>query len=325
MGSYDFTCSLSDLPIRSGDPVIIQPIGQLLHQNKPASGWRPLCAPARALYNDYGWVEGLCLNPIHEAWVQSTSMNSSAASFFNQLSEGTFAMDDAHGEPMLAASCMIRIDAWNSALELPIRAWHLHSGDEIQWGSAIERTCASGARQLAALEQIVDSAEISELATRCDSGDYSKEQLIRLLINGYAIPSDSASGANSMLFSDLASRNSSTFDISGFMPEALCYRLPFLKPGLPSYEQALRDAMQSKGIDLAMDALRRTLSPSRNAGPQHGANPIHYLWHKHLARLASDSIDWNEASHDDGFALAKSEREKEVISSSLAQPKTPRI
>lgn len=323
MGSYDFTCALSDLPIRSGDPVVIQPIGQRLHQNKPASDWRPIAAPARAHYNDYGWVEDLSTTPFHEAWVQSTSLNLSANDFFEQLSEGSILMEDSHGEKMLSSFCMIRVDAWNSALELPIASWN--SGIEIQWNAAIENACASGARQLAALEHIVESAEISELATRCDSGDYSIEQLTQLLINGYAIPSDPRSGANALLFSELASRHSSTFDISGYMPEAMCYRLALLKPSPGDYEQALRDTMQSRGIDLAMDALRRTLSPARNIGPQRGAVPIHYLWHKHLARLASNSIDWNESCHDDGFALAKAEREKEVISSSLAQPRTPRI
>ena len=72
MGSFDYTCSVSGLPISEGEPVrfliltenpFYRPAGMTCEMGDI---WSPRCFPLKAVYNDYGSVEeiqeGFCLN-----------------------------------------------------------------------------------------------------------------------------------------------------------------------------------------------------------------------------------------------------------------------
>lgn len=77
MGSFDFTCCVSGLPIGYGDPVRF-----LLLTENPYHGpsehtcyihdrWMPRTFPLCAKYNDYGSVENIELGPAHDIWLDA--------------------------------------------------------------------------------------------------------------------------------------------------------------------------------------------------------------------------------------------------------------
>mgnify|MGYP003526415790 CR=1 FL=1 len=77
MGSFDYTCAISGLPIGAGDGVRYLLLTQNpYHRGKSAAGmtcyptdvWFPRTFPLRGKYNDYGRVEQLQTGPQADAW-----------------------------------------------------------------------------------------------------------------------------------------------------------------------------------------------------------------------------------------------------------------
>lgn len=77
MGSYNYTCSFSGLPIQSGDPVRVF----LLSSSPYGAGWFPRTWPLKATYDDYGrvreveevllvqnWLDGFKFDLIEKGW-----------------------------------------------------------------------------------------------------------------------------------------------------------------------------------------------------------------------------------------------------------------
>lgn len=78
MGSFDYTCAISGLPIGAGDAVRFMLLTQNpYHRGKTAGGnacsqsdiWFPRTYPLRGVYNDYGSVEDLQTGPQADAWL----------------------------------------------------------------------------------------------------------------------------------------------------------------------------------------------------------------------------------------------------------------
>jgi hypothetical protein len=72
MGSFDFTCAVSDLPIRCGDPVRIFLLTSNPYGERPCyttDVWFPRTWPIRAKYNDYGGVEDYGDEHLQKLWL----------------------------------------------------------------------------------------------------------------------------------------------------------------------------------------------------------------------------------------------------------------
>lgn len=76
MGSFAYTCSISGLPIESGDAVrflLLQasPFGTSGSYAKGPESWYVRTPPIRATYNDYGTVEDYETGPVTDAWIDA--------------------------------------------------------------------------------------------------------------------------------------------------------------------------------------------------------------------------------------------------------------
>jgi hypothetical protein len=68
MGSFDYTCSISGLPIQCGTPVRLIPLASLDKQSHAcyvASRYCLLSLPIKAIYNDYGSIEKFNKNDVN--------------------------------------------------------------------------------------------------------------------------------------------------------------------------------------------------------------------------------------------------------------------
>lgn len=84
MGSFDFTCTISGLPIGAGDKVRYLLLTQNpYHHGKragdmtvyPTDVWFPRTFPLRGKYNDYGNVEDLQAGPQADAWIAGLNVD----------------------------------------------------------------------------------------------------------------------------------------------------------------------------------------------------------------------------------------------------------
>lgn len=99
MGSFDYTCALSGLPIRVGTPVRYMLLTQNPYHRGKAAGeptcgasdiWFPRTFPLRGEYNDYGAVENLQEGPQADTW---------AAGFKVDLCEKGWGDNSCHDVP----------------------------------------------------------------------------------------------------------------------------------------------------------------------------------------------------------------------------------
>jgi hypothetical protein len=71
MGSYDYTCCVSDLPIRAEDPVRYLLLAENPYQEGVSGLWVPRTFPLKAHYNDYGCINKTSKTLFNEVFLAS--------------------------------------------------------------------------------------------------------------------------------------------------------------------------------------------------------------------------------------------------------------
>lgn len=143
MGSFDYQCGVSGLPIGGGDPVRFMLVTQnhsKYPNNRSEQLWKLRTVPIKAVYNDYGSVEGLepgigldlmleglrsdvvprdqGENPCHDVPIIPETMT--LEEWLNALWENRVLAKPRMGhDPALVKTLMVREDVWQELLKLP--------------------------------------------------------------------------------------------------------------------------------------------------------------------------------------------------------------
>lgn len=145
MGMFDYTCSVSGLPIGEGTPVRLTPLmpGDYYEEGKSVMStnelWVPMMLPLRAVYNSYGsvkdWEPGpkadsffkqledcavereVGENPVHDVAVRK---GMSREDYLMALWEGRIQTTGAGRKILPVVQAMVREDIWQLLVQMEI-------------------------------------------------------------------------------------------------------------------------------------------------------------------------------------------------------------
>jgi hypothetical protein len=321
MGSFNYTCALSELPIAPGDDVYLvalAPSSQGLNGGA-CSEFDLVFPPLRGVYDDYGFADDLRPTLFHEAFAIKMGY-ANAGAFAEQLKEGDVVVKSFSGN-VAARFCLVKLEAWNAMLDMPC-----------PWGGN-GSSCAAdllvpgareGARIFAKAPDIMSKIDLSSIQKRMELGEYDQDRLAQMLMNTYLLEGVDEHGPFSSMFAQRMLRGHSSSELfSGASTLAL---LALDMPTLGSTESDIEDALvlygQTMMVNSAMNSVRKIWLARDSSGPQFGESALHWLWARKLGAMADKAIDWDGDENDylSGFAQAKALRERDAISQQLHAP-----
>jgi hypothetical protein len=78
MGSFSYTCTVSNLPIAAGDKVRFMLLTQNPYNERPCSAhdvWFPRTFPITAFYDDYGSIDNLEHSAQVDLWMEGLNLD----------------------------------------------------------------------------------------------------------------------------------------------------------------------------------------------------------------------------------------------------------
>lgn len=311
MGSFAYTCAISELPIEAGDPVLLLPMvpsGKGLNGGS-SSQYEIAIAPIRGIYNDYGWIEDPKIEKIHEASAKMLGVESRDLTedrgFDQKLREAVARA--WHGKPLTFA--MARVDAWDAMWSLPVSMGY-ESPKSI--AELIEPAAKEGAKRLAAMKDWIQKWEAENVDAfndmEADRREDFKHQMLRMEMRGPLMKGlGSESAFKSMFGHDLGGSRGDR------RQKALFETMVHMGASQEEFEAALRGEAQLKGVEMAMFMLRKVWMPRDSCGPQGGELALHAIWAQKLTELAEKEIDWVDGYYE-GLDQARSLKEARELS-----------
>jgi hypothetical protein len=285
MGSFDYTCCISNLPIKSGDEIRYI----LLTQNpytKPNQNtcystdrWFNRTFPIRAVYNDYGSIENIkddflvkaiveCFNRdlietvSNSKYDEPVKKNMSFGKMLDSIFRGNVFVTDKYNEKQLpVAQAMIREDVWKSICNITL------SSDEYKNIS----TCNIFKQEARKCLDLFNEHE--SFWNKIINSDKTIHQYIF------------ANSNNNIIISNLQEIPISIGLMTHFFH--------ILKSGINEnqIEYFLDMVAEFCFINTVLDVSRYQWNPTGGVGPQFGEWDIHRLFHLEMAKIATKELE----------------------------------
>lgn len=332
MGSFDYTCALSELSISAGDEVFLIALTKG-HQGLNGGAFSQFdiaFPPIRARYDDYGFVDNAQPTPFHEAFAQAMGHPGSQA-LLDAIHDGSATTEKVDGA-LRIEFCLARADAWHAMLAMPCSWWGSQS--ELDAKDMLAPAAREGSRILARAPGILARIDLKPITESIEKGAYDRDRLAKMLMNTYLMEEVDHDGPFFTMFSDrlLGGYHGSELFVGASTLSVLALDMPRAMPHADAPSQGLEEALQTALIihgetmvvSMAMNMVRKIWLPRDSGGPQFGAHALHWLWARKLAELASNRIEWDEDGRLDGFAQAKALRESDALGHACApEPSAP--
>lgn len=290
MGSFCYTCALSELPIHAGTAVWLVPLCRRGGGLNDGSWGRYKMAfpPIQAEYDEYGGVENPKLTALHEACAARLGY-ASAKDFVDAVTSETARLDKNKSgkedspwpETEFDVSfCMARADAWSAMLSQP------RSRGGMQALALATKAAREGARALAKTPVRFSEMEL----------DFSSETEESWAVKDLARDASKRAGTGGS-FDELHGRDfkAGAIDGSGLfsgvdLSRALIKDLAFGEDAEEKIAEGLQIIGEAKLVSFAMSALRKIWEPRDSSGPQCGEPALHWLWADKLLSMAKDDL-----------------------------------
>jgi hypothetical protein len=308
MGSFNFVCAVSGLPIVAGDAVKYI----LLEQISTSRGWTcyiddrwaPRIFPVSAEYNDYGSIENIKhslasdlsievlkrdlveldvgKNEYHDLAVKKTM---TFEELLRPAWEGRLEVKPDHIERRIVEQTMIREDVWNSLLSMSFRSWyenkHLNLSDykqhAIDYYNDLKKFADEEAKIRVALKyKTITASEMSRLFSE--------------LSNIYCLKTDLCYN-NFIAGSLINSRVGSGFLVESF---ELIYKQEYSQNEINKFLDEVAEYAFARTI---LDVLKIQWKPGHTGG-QDTDNKFHKQFHENILNINNVIIKKQE---DDGW------------------------
>ena len=305
MGSFSYTCALSELTIASGDPVLLVALaGTNSGLNSGAcSRFELAFPPMKAVYDDYGFVEDIETTPFHDACARQRGYDS-ALKYAKDLGEGKVVAADAYHSEVKITFCLARQDAWEAMLDMPCEWRGLGSAD------------ATAARPLAAAAARQGSSFLAAATDDPAQAHADPQRVIFSLGMKLCKEVDPQSAFGSIFSRSLFKTHGYEMFYGGSLLSAFAIELPNENAELRDFEDALLLCAQATLINMAMHSLRKVWIDRDSSGPQFGEPALQWLWARKLLDLSDAAISWEDDEQSDymqAFGHAKALRERDVL------------
>lgn len=314
MGSFDYTCAISGLPIHRGTDVFLVPLSPGRDGLNFGAFSRFMMAfpPIAGVYDDYGFVENLSFSPFHEACARSMGFDSAEA-FTEQLKARAVKVQ-RFSEEVSATFCMARKDAWDAMMSLPI-SWSRQPNQHAQDAKTLlPAAVVDGRRILGQATALRSHPEIQNIEARLKEGFYDKSQLANLILNTYLISGLPSNTPFLEFFGHYVTQGGrDLFSGSRFL-EILTLDMPEAGATESDIENALTLVGHCMLVSTNMMTVRKVWMDRDSSGPQQGENAMHWLWARELMRITDSAIEWDNGDDDlIGFEQARSARERDML------------
>ena len=334
MGSYAYTCALSDLPIEAGDECrIVAMVKSRLGLNGGACSRMELAfPPIKGVYDDYGYVENLSPTPFQERLAESMGYGS-VEQFAGKLKEGAVEVAAWRKPYEKAVFSLAREDVWRQMLSMPseLRDEDCNRQDaQVYMG----RACLEGAEFF---------SKAADILAQDKAGSGLVDSILESRIarqQGAALCAEEVSALRSKILMDYCM--SDEMDKSPAFKSALgCYfenSIQEIYRGLPlrqvfvgwslsgASKAKLRDGLLEIGeqmlVNMNMNMLRKVWIERDSSGPQFGEHAMHWLWAQKLGEISKAQVNWNDeenANYVEGFKQAKALMFKEQLEAEIPQ------
>lgn len=317
MGSFAYTCALSDLPIEAGDECRIIPMcNSFQGLNGGACSRMELVFPGvKGTYDDYGYVEDLNPTPFQEK-LAGLMGYSSVSDFVDNLKEGNVTVAGRGGEGMPVVFSLVREDAWQAMRSMP---GELHdSAYENQDAEPfMARACQEGGAFFALAKEVLEQDKL---------GANIVETIAAKRVQEGAGPEETAKMQAKILMDygmrDELVKHPAFKSVFGYYLDSsysAIYKgldmgsvLTMWSLGGASQTE-LRDALMEAGeqvlVNMNMNTIRKVWLERDSSGPQCGEHALHWLWARKLGEISKAQVDWTDddaANYMSGFKEAKS-------------------
>lgn len=284
MGSFAYTCALSELPIEAGDQCRIIPLvrSRLGLNGGACSAMELVFPPIKGFYDDYGYADNLEATAFQEQVAQVLGYPTTAQ-FAESLKQGQVSTANRTDSPTAAVYSLVREDAWEAMLSMPGEMYDLNfsrTEAHAQMTLALQEGTRFFTQSKYALEKDQAGDNLVQLMSKGDP-----TQAVRILsqfVLGGML--DSYPAFNSVFWHFLAGYNSLYRNIN--LTELL---VDWSLKG--ATEQQMHDALSQMGeqilINSNMNAIRKVWLCRNSSGPQSGEHALHLLWAKKLVALSS--------------------------------------
>lgn len=312
MGSFDYTCAVSELAISAGTPALVLPLVELKEglNGGACSRFSPAFPPVEGIYDDYGFLEDLKPKAFHHAMARAMGRV--------DADDLISALGDRDGEPIVAKTwrgerpltfALVRKDAWDAMVRMPT-PWGHHASGATGWDLSIQ-ACAEGAGILARAPEILNklSSELVGLDEEIANGSYSRSRMALMLIRTQLLDGVDEHGAFRSLFdhSLMQPLRSSDVFAGASSIEALAFDMPSAGCSAREIEEGLELCAHTMLCGVNMRMVRKIWLDRDSSGPQCGEWAMHWLWARNLSRIASSEMDWD--ADDSYVAGAETARE----------------
>ena len=329
MGSFAYTCALSDLPIECGDECrIVALVPSRLGLNGGACSSMQLVFPAvKGVYDDYGFVENLKPTAFQEQLVKAIG-HASVQEFVESLRE---AADSDDENPRLGARMvfsLVREDAWAQMLSMP-SSMHDDGYPKQDAQAFMAQACAEGAPLFAKAPEMLEKDKAGSnwvegiKKAEMDEGKEPKDELLFAseVLMTYCMPLEMKKAP--------VFKRALGYCMDGFnqIYQGVSLGAAFVLWSLlgASHEQ-LKSGLDEIGeqvlVNMNMNMLRKVWLERDSSGPQCGEHALHWLWAQKLGELSKAQVDWNDeenGNYIDGFKQAKALMFKEELKSEIPQ------
>lgn len=327
MGSFCYTCALSELPIQSGAAVWLVPLCQRGGGlNDGAWGaYKMAFPPIRAEYDEYGGVENPKITALHEACAARLGY-ASAEEFIEAVTSGAATLDkkkpgEERSKKEIASSlweeqfdvsfCLVRVDAWSAMLSQPRDS-----------GETPAHILAARAAREGACELAKTPVRYSEMELDFEDGKeevWAVEELAR-----DALKRSEKDGS----FQELHGRDFRRGALEGSglfsgvdLLTAFIRDLAFGEDAETNIAEGLQIVGEAKLISFAMGAVRKMWAPRNSSGPQCGEAALHWLWADKLLSMAREDLSL-DSEYDIGIAEARARIESKELGEACGNPPT---
>lgn len=289
MGSFAYTCALSELPIEAGDRCRIIPlVKSRLGLNGGACSEMELVFPAiKGTYNDYGYADNLEPTSFQE-WCAQMLGYSDTADFAGKLKEGVVRKTQGSTEVAVCFS-LVREDAWQAMLSMPGELYDAEYSRK-EAGSQMKRACEEGGTFFAQARQALEEDKagtnlVGLMASEEKNAKKAVQVLWRYVLGDrlekyptfYSVFGLYLEGYNSLYRGANISEWLVEWSLAGAAPEELLTALTEMG------EQIL--------VSANMNAVRKVWLYRNSSGPQGGEHELHVLWATKLLELAKGATD----------------------------------
>ena len=316
MGSFDYTCAISELAISAGDECrIITLVPRSLNLNAGACSKMEILFPAvKGVYDDYGFIEKVKPTKFQELMAKNKGYKS-VDDFFENLIKGLVSSDNGHritgNDSNKNSTCfsLVREDVWQAMLSIPSKLSYKSYEDQ-DADVLIGKACQEGVVFFEQLKKKIDQNSddsIKRLQEKLsgDGSDYSNFSQVKAIASGVGVSSSFSSFKS--VFGYYITGDDSIFKEENIL--ALITMMKLSQATDFEIKETLHELGEQILINKNMHTLRKVWLHRESSGPQSGEDVIHWLWSQKIAEIAIAKVNWDDEDSGEyytGFKEAKS-------------------